>query len=49
MTKKKLRKSACPSEVVIVTSAASGPGAISTRPIRDSLLRASKVHQRPLK
>ena len=35
-----------PNEVVIATSAASRPVAISTRPIRGLLLRASNVHQR---
>ena len=35
-----------PNEVVIATSAASLPVAISTRPIRGLLFRASKVHQR---
>jgi hypothetical protein len=35
VTTKKLRKFACPNEVVIATSAASRPDAINTRPIRD--------------
>jgi hypothetical protein len=49
VTTKKWRRSACPNEVVIATSAASRPVAISTRPILDWLFRASKVHQRPSK
>jgi hypothetical protein len=47
VTTKKRRKSACPNEVVMATSEASRPVAIRTRPIRDWLLRASNVHQRP--
>ena len=36
-----------PNVLLIATSAASRPRAISTRPIRGTLLRASKVYQRP--
>jgi hypothetical protein len=36
-----------PNVVVMATSIASRPLAISTRPIRGTLLRASKVYQRP--
>ena len=39
-------RSALPKEVVIATSVASRPTAISTRPMRGKLWRASKVHQR---
>src|ERR1019366_6094716 len=46
VTTVKLFSQAVPNDVVIATSAASRPVAISTRPIRGTLLRASKVHQR---
>src|ERR1035438_8472217 len=45
MTENRLRL-AIPNEVVMATSEASRPVAMSTRPMRGWLWRASKVHQR---
>src|ERR1700723_44014 len=47
VTTVKFFNQAVPNEVVIATSAASRPVAISTRPIRGALLRASNVHHLP--
>src|SRR3979411_3256581 len=43
----KLTSVLAPNVVLIATSIASRPLAISTRPIRGTLLRGSKVYQRP--